>query len=451
MGGLWCCKMIKLDSTRKFYDEVKTMGFFKRLFSWGKIIALLTESYAEIRKVEEIEDQNNELASDIKLKDEKISTLKKEVNKLEKKLSSLETDIKHFNQEIKSKESEVAKLEETKEQNADLISDLKSDIKTLEDKRDTLSGETKELGKKIGQFEKVKDEQQKKYDEMVAKLEKREDTLEKRRQELEDEQVEKEKQRFEDMKKTWKNHEDVVEQSMKQICNKYTVDYYDKEKVPFKGKPDNTIKIANEYIIFDAKSPYNDNLENFPTYIKNQAEALKKYTKKADVKKDIFLVVPTNTIDQLDTTFYDLSDYRVYVITADSLEPIVLSLRKIEDYEFAEKLSPEDREAICRVLGHFAHHTKRRLQIDTFLADRSLELLKSCEYLPEDILEEVKNHEVKTIINVPLDKRSKKSDLKKLKTDKRKLAKELEIQHINTKVDAKKIESIKLYSKRGKD
>jgi len=250
------------------------------------------------------------------------------------------------------------------------------------------------------------------------------------------------------MKETWKNHETVVEQEIKQICNKYTIEYFDKEKVPFKGKPDNSVKIANEFIIFDAKSPANDNLNNFPSYIKNQSETLKKYTKENEVKKDIFLVVPTNTISKLPNTFYDMSDYRVFVITIDSLEPIILSLQKIETYEFAEKLSPEDRESICRVLGHFAHHTKRRLQIDTFLADKSLELLKSCEYLPEDILESVKNHEIKTIINVPMDKRSKKSDLKKLKTDKKKLAKELEIQHINTKVDAKKIDSIELYDKK---
>jgi len=372
--------------------------------------------------------------------------LSEERTKLEKKIFVYETDIKQLNQDIKSKESEVAKLKETKEQNMELISNFKLDIKILQTKRDELIKEIKDASNKISQYEKIKEEQQKKYDEMISKLEKREDTLENRRQELEDEQVEKEKLRFEDMKKTWRNHENAVEQSMKQICHKYTVDYFDKEKVPFKGKPDNSIKIANEYIIFDAKSPYSDNLNNFPIYIKNQAESLKKYIKETDVKKDIFLVVPTNTIDMLDKTFYDMSDYRVFVITVDSLEPIILSLRKIEDYEFAEKLSPEDRDSICRVLGHFAHHTKRRLQIDTFLADKSLELLKSCEYLPEDILDEVKNHEIKTMINVPLDKRSKKSELKKLTTDKKKLAKELEIQHINTKVDSKKIESIELYS-----
>ena len=397
--------MIKLDNTKKFYDEIKTMGFFKRLFSWGKIIALLTDSYSEISKIEDLVDEK----------------------------TKLESDLKSANQSIDTSKEQVA--------------ELKGKIKSLEEKRDSQVGEIKELSNDVSKFKKGEEKQAEEHIATIGKLQKSTEDFDARRQQLEDEQLEKEKQRFEEMAKTWRNHEDLVEQSMKQICSKYTMDYFDKEKVPFKGKPDNTVKIANEFIIFDAKSPQKDDLNNFPKYIKAQSESIKKYVKETDVKKDLFLVVPTNTMHVIDTTFYDQSDYRVYVITLDALEPILLSLRKIEEYEFAEKLSPEDRESICRVIGHFAHHTKRRLQIDTFLADKSLELLKSCDYLPEDILDEVKNHEVKTIINVPMDKRSKKNDLKKLKTDKNKLTKELEIQHINTKVGAKKLDSIELYDK----
>ena len=43
---------------------------------------------------------------------------------------------------------------------------------------------------------------------------------------------------------------------------------------------------------------------------------------------------------------------------------LILSLKKIEDYEFADKLSPEERDNICRVIGTFAHAAKRRIQID---------------------------------------------------------------------------------------
>jgi hypothetical protein len=396
--------MIKLDNTKRFYEEIKTMGFFKRVFSWGKIIGLLTESYSEISKIEDLVDEKSKVESDLKSANQTIDTSKEQ------------------------------------------IIELKGNIKTLETKRDDQVKEIRELSNEVSEFKKIDQKRDEDHKKAIEKLQKSTEDFDARRQKLEDEQVEKEKQRFEEMAKTWQNHENLVEQSMKQICSKYTMDYFDKEKVPFKGKPDNTVKIANEFIIFDAKSPQKDDLNNFPKYLKAQSESIKKYVKEADVKKDLFLVVPTNTMDVIDTTFYDQSDYRVYVITLDALEPILLSLRKIEEYEFAEKLSPEDREAICRVIGHFAHHTKRRLQIDTFLADKSLELLKSCDYLPDDILDEVKNHEVKTIINVPMDKRSKKNDLEKLKTDKKKLTKELQIQHINTKVGAKKIDSIDLYS-----
>ena len=45
------------------------------------------------------------------------------------------------------------------------------------------------------------------------------------------------------------------------------------------------------------------------------------------------------------------------------------------EYEFAEKLSPEERDNICRIIGKFAHTTKRRIQIDQFFANEFLDTL----------------------------------------------------------------------------
>ncbi len=67
-----------------------------------------------------------------------------------------------------------------------------------------------------------------------------------------------------------------------------------------------------------------------------------------------------------------MADYNVYIITKDSLEPIIIALKKIEEYEFADKLSPEERDNICRVIGKFAHTTKRKIQIDQFSLTSSL-------------------------------------------------------------------------------
>src|SRR5207247_2190696 len=109
------------------------------------------------------------------------------------------------------------------------------------------------------------------------------------------EQQEREINRLTGLKETWTRHQDKVKEVIKTICQKYTIEYID--KVPFKGNPDNTIKICDEFVIFDAKSPASDDLDNFPTYIKAQMESVKKYIKEENVKKEIFLVIPSNTVD----------------------------------------------------------------------------------------------------------------------------------------------------------
>jgi hypothetical protein len=53
-------------------------------------------------------------------------------------------------------------------------------------------------------------------------------------------------------------------------------------------------------VIFDEKSPASDDIASFPTYIKLQMQSVKRYVKEDGVKKDIFLVVPSNTVDFID-------------------------------------------------------------------------------------------------------------------------------------------------------
>jgi hypothetical protein len=106
----------------------------------------------------------------------------------------------------------------------------------------------------------------------------------------------------------------------------------------------------------------------------------------------------------------------------DALEQIILSLKKIEEYEFAEQLSPEERDNICRVLGKFAHLTKRRIQIDSFFAKQFIELAyKSEADLPKDILEKVVEFERSEKLNPPQEKRVKAISTKELEKDLTKL------------------------------
>ena len=219
--------------------------------------------------------------------------------------------------------------------------------------------------------------------------------------------------RLEKMRFTWSNHQLAVRQLLKALCQKHTIEYI--EKAPFRGDPDNTIRIAGEFIIFDAKSPRGDDLGNFPTYLKDQAEKVKKYTGEADVKKWAFFVVPENTLSHIGAYVYHLADYQVFVVSANSLEPVLLSLKKVEEYEFAEQLTPEERENICRILGKFAHLSKRRIQIDTYFISQFMELARKCETdLPAEILDQAIEFERAEKLNPPIEKRTKTIPLPEL-------------------------------------
>jgi hypothetical protein len=115
----------------------------------------------------------------------------------------------------------------------------------------------------------------------------------------------------------------------------------------------------------------------------------------------------------------------------DALEPIILCLKKIEEYEYLEQLSPEERENICRLIGKFAHNAKRRIQIDIFFQDEILSLLNKCKAdLPKEILEKVIEFEKAEKLNPPQEKRAKQiltSDL------------ENELQRIRRETEAKEI------------
>jgi hypothetical protein len=119
------------------------------------------------------------------------------------------------------------------------------------------------------------------------------------------------------------------------------------------------------------------------------------------------------------------------VVTREALEPIILSLKKIEEYEFAQQLSPEERENICRIIGKFTHMSKRRLQIDFFFSQEFLALLNKCKAdLPPDILNAVIEFEKSEKLNPPIEKRAKQILTKDLEEDNRRLRKEAEVKGI---------------------
>ena len=361
----------------------------------------------------------------IELKDSRISILEKE-------LVQKDTNTSNLNKQLEIAAAKVGGFEQIKIEKAR----LEERLEIIERERNTLKSETIS-------FQKAEEGRQKEANKNFATAVTLQLSLEKEKERLNDERVKEKEELLNKMKLKWSDHEKEVQNHLQLICRNNVIKYISQEDFPHpRNKPDNSIEIMEQLIVFDAKSPANDDLTNFPKYIKLQTESLKKYAKHEDVKNDLFLVIPSNTLDVINQFHYNIGDYNVYIITKDALEPIILSLKKIEDYEFADKLSPEDRDNVCRIIGKFAHTTKRRIQIDEFFAREFLDTLtKAGTQLPREILENVIKFENAEKLNPPMEKRNKQILTKDLKDKVDKLESEMllrEIPKIITKIDFEK-------------
>ena len=340
---------------------------------------------------------------------------------LEKELSERDTTISNL-----KKESEIAAA---RTENFDQI---KLEKAQNDERLKIIEGERNSLKNENIAYQKAEEGRQKEVTKSIASALTLQESLEAEKSRLNDERVKEKEDALKKMKLKWSDHEKDVQNHLKLICRNNVITYVNQEDFPHpRNKPDSSIEIMDQLIVFDAKSPANDDLTNFPKYIKNQTENLKKYAKHDNVKNDLFLVIPSNTLEVINQFHYNIGDYNVFVITKDALEPIVLSLKKIEEYEFADKLSPEERDNVCRIIGKFAHTTKRRIQIDEFFAREFLDTLsKAGSQLPRDILENVIKFENAEKLNPPMEKRNKKILTKDLKEQVDKLEKEMELREI---------------------
>jgi hypothetical protein len=385
------------ENARTFLEEIGHVGFFKRLFGWSSVTARSEMAKADLQMAI---DQRNRTSSivagyegDVRAKGETIKGLQERIDLVGQQTLAREKKISELEAEIKNKGAQ--------------IQDIQYKIGGLEMESRTTKNDLEEANKFLATFRAADASKIEDYQLKISGLNQLKQELNDDRVRLQKELVEAETKRLEEMKRTWLAHEENVQQTIATLCKKHTIEYAGKESYPFKGKPDNAIKICGEYVIFDAKSPQSQDQGNFPDYLIAQAKQAEKYVAEDGVRKELFLVVPSNTVENIVPLSHELGSYRVYVVSLDALEPIIMTLKRIEDYEFAEQLSPEERDAICTSVGRLTHLTKRRMQVDAFFCEESMGALMQCKQLPDDIAKEVDRYEKAARLN-PVQDRGKK-------------------------------------------
>jgi hypothetical protein len=415
------------DSIKRLFENLKTISFWERIFDWGRIKSNLVEANGELQRVisinESLKTENIKLENSISIEKSTSKNFQDTANRLTTELEVLKNSYNNQFERIESLQKEGTSLLERNTQFLKRGTELSSELIVAKQKIENQEKEIRELKDENSRLKKDDEFRKQEHSNSIASLKEIQQKIQRDRQDEVESRTKAEIERIRNLKATWVNHEERVKNRIRTVCIRNGVDYLD--NVPFKGKPDNTLRINDEYIIFDAKSPANDDLTNFPNYVKAQAESAIKYVKEEDVRREVFLVVPSNTLEHLETFEYKLSDYTVYVVSLDSVEPIILTLKRIEDYEFAEQLSPEERENICRVIGKFVHLSKRRIQIDGFFAKQFFELVYRSEAdLSKDILEKVAEFEKSEKLNPPQEKRARQISTKELEADSEKIQSE---------------------------
>jgi len=360
-----------------FFERIKSATFWDRVlpWRWKAIRKLSYEAYSEYKQL--------------------VESLARSIGELEQRRTSIAT-LRQENEQLKINNAKFEKDLTTKQ----------NEITRLQEKIGSIYQDASKLKEEIAGLKESEVNMRKQYEDKAATLDRTQKRIEDERAQEKEQQHQADIKRMQSLKKNWQLHQQLVKETIKRICQKHFVEY--EEKVPFKGNPDNTIKICDEYVVFDAKAPAKDDIDGFYSYVRNQAEGLQKYAKHDKVKKEMFLVIPSDTVKVIREFSFNMADYNVYVITVDALEPIILALRKIEEYEFVDQLTPDERDNICRIIGKFAHTAKRRIQIDNFFSLQFIEILTKCERdIPSDMRERAMELDRAEKLNPPQDRRAK--------------------------------------------
>jgi|TARA_B100001964_G_C14187214_1_gene579218 hypothetical protein len=326
---------------KDFLNRIKDYGFFQRLFAWK---LLTNEADNLFNTLDNLSDLINELSNN----NEKLND---SLNNNEK----LKTDLQEENNKNSTLREELAKLEATRE-----------------DRKKSYESKMKE------------------FDDMVTRVNEREkqkeDDKEKNRQDIENQR-----------RISWQTHEDDVSSFIKDQCRIYGIEYIGPEEFPDKLKPDNSILISDRYVIFDAKSPKDsEDTSAFINGINTKVKQQVKYIKLSEVKKDIYLVVPSNLYKEIKKTQYQQGSYDVWIITLEQIPVMLAHFKETMDYNDFDGLSPEDRDALVKELGAYAFNLRRKLMIDGYFGKQFLQILKNTknnlsEELYNEIEEAVKN------------------------------------------------------------
>ena len=313
----------------------------------------------------------------------------------------------------KSFETEKTKKDDLSGQNKILYVEnekLKKDVQVRDEKVDNQN-------KKITIFETEKKQKELEVQKQIDKLDSAEKALVDEKARIRKEDEERQVKESDERDRMWNEHEEEVVRLLSEICKnpEHAFTFYNNKNLPdgFDGKlkPDFMIDFLGQYMIFDPKTSRSNNLQ---TYLDTQVkDAVKKYKSNSQINKTVFFVVPTVAVSTLKKFHYYEDGYTFFIVSPEALMPIVASLKKITNYEFAENMDPQEKENIINLIAEFDHHINFRNAVDLILTQSGINVLNKASELVPELEEDIKQKKSQKRLN-----NIKPNDIKRLMYDK---------------------------------
>lgn len=443
----------RLEQTRQ--EQLQALGLAQNQLAQLKAQGQLSESQKNdykdqlARAQEQLELRLSRLR-DMELELERLKLLDASRGDREMQLRALEVEHNAVVERLQNESAQRQLLDSRLADNYQTLQQMKQDYERRLMERETeLRGReqhNKDLLSQVSRLDADLRSAQQKMEANVQTLTLAHDELNRERQTLREETERRRQESFERRRANWVHHENGMIDLMKNLCKRLEVVYHDKKTFPLQKKPDFAIEVAGQFVIFDAKAPGDpEHPENFYEYLKRQAEALDKYLKQEGVRREGFLVVPTDSLPYLqEKYFFEIGGNKIFVVSPEGLEPTLRLLLKMEEYELAQALGPEAQDEIATFVGQASRLMKRRVQIDHFMSDKFIELMKHGESLPEEILLKAQSKEKNFQFNPPKLDRGKGLSRDELDKKQTQLGFMIEGMDINASVGQEAIEAIPL-------
>lgn len=323
---------------------------------------------------------------------EKILLLERDNIRIKESKIRLESELERKSEELGELRGEVKKASKDRDELRGKHEAVLLEKTELQSTRKYLEKELAETRDTLARHEAEEVRKQKEFEERIHKLANAEKALEDERQRIRREDEAEQASVLAEQSRIWNDHEQTVLSCLRETCQKSAIGFtlYDNTNLPSlftKLKPDAIIPFLGQYVVFDAKKS-----RNIRTYIPEQVKSTaRKYKDLPDIYPTIFFIVPTAELQELKTLSYIEEGFSFFVISAESIEPLLASLKKISEYGTIADFDPQDRETIVNLIASYDRHISLQNAANILFTRESITLMNSKEGLHSEIQKEIVN------------------------------------------------------------